>query len=117
MILAAGLLLFVLFLGPTAFIFSELTQTVGEYLSGGLLGLRTVSILTAFPFMLLMILMAYSLYRDLYQEWLHQEERSRILHQRIERMLLRESEREAICQEDEDVHPTASKKLFFFTFF
>ena len=32
MILASGLLLFVLVMGPTAFIFSELTQTMGEYL-------------------------------------------------------------------------------------
>ena len=32
MILAAGLLLFVLMTGPTAFIFGELTQTIGAYL-------------------------------------------------------------------------------------
>ncbi|WP_462269858.1 BCCT family transporter, partial [Desulfobacter sp.] len=99
-------------LNPTRFVrilwgTLQLLMAAALLLSGGLLGLRTVSILTAFPFMLLMILMAYSLYRDLYQEWLRQEERSRILHQRIERMLLRESEREAVRQEDEDVHPTA----------
>ena len=38
-------------------------------LSGGLYALRTLSILAAFPFMLLMIVMAWSLYRDLAREW------------------------------------------------
>lgn len=77
----------------------QLLMAAALLLSGGLLGLRTVSIVTAFPFMLLMVLMAYSLYLDLYREWLRREERSRILNQRIERMLLRESEREAVRQE------------------
>lgn len=74
-------------------------------LSGGLLGLRTVSILAAFPFMLLMILMAYSLYRDLSLEWLRREETEKLLNNRVEMLLLRESEREAVAQAAEDAHP------------
>ncbi len=85
----------------------QLRMAAALLLSGGLLGLRTVSIVTAFPFMLLMVLMAFSLYRDLFQEWLRQEERNRILNQRIEQMLLRESEREAERQKEEEIHPTA----------
>lgn len=76
-------------------------------LSGGLLGLRTVSIVTAFPFMLLMVLMAYSLYRDLALEWRRREEKSKLLHERLELLLLRESEREAARQAEEESHPTA----------
>lgn len=76
-------------------------------LSGGLLGLRTVSIVTAFPFMLLMVLMAYSLYRDLSLEAQRSEEKDRLLHVRIESLLLRESEKEAGLQAEEEAHPTA----------
>ncbi|CCK76943.1 Glycine betaine transporter OpuD [Oleispira antarctica RB-8] len=76
-------------------------------LSGGLLGLRTVSIVTAFPFMLLMVLMAYSLYRDLSLEWQRTEEKDQLLHERIESLLLRESEKESARQVEEDAHPTA----------
>jgi glycine betaine transporter len=76
-------------------------------LSGGLLGLRTVSIVAAFPFMILMILMAYSLYRDLSLEWLRREEKDKLLHERIELLLMRESEREAARQAKEVAHPTA----------
>lgn len=76
-------------------------------LSGGLLGLRTVSIVTAFPFMLLMVLMAYSLYRDLSLEWQRREEKEKLLDERIESLLLREPERDAALQAEEDAHPTA----------
>ena len=76
-------------------------------LSGGLVGLQTVSIVTAFPFMLLMVLMAYSLYKDLSLEWRRMEEKEKILNERIERVLLRESEREAARKADEEAHPTA----------
>ena len=75
-------------------------------LSGGLLGLRTVSIVTAFPFMLLMILMAYSLYRDLALESQRREEKDLLLRERVESLLLRESEREAARKEKEETHPT-----------
>jgi glycine betaine transporter len=76
-------------------------------LSGGLLGLRTVSIVTAFPFMLLMVLMTFSLYRDLTLEWQRREERDKLLHERLELLLLRESERDAVRQAEENAHPTA----------
>ncbi|MFT5720357.1 MAG: glycine betaine transporter [Motiliproteus sp.] len=80
-------------------------------LSGGLLGLRTVSIVTAFPFMLLMVLMAYSLYKDLALECRRKEEQECVLHDRLERLLLRESEREAALQAEEEAHPTAPETL------
>lgn len=76
-------------------------------LSGGLLGLRTVSIVTAFPFMLLMVLMAYSLYRDLSLEWQRREEKDNLLQERIESLLFRESERQAVLQAEQDAHPSA----------
>ena len=76
-------------------------------LSGGLLGLRTVSIVTAFPFMLLMVLMAYSLYRDLSLEWQRNEEKERLLHKRVESLLLRESEKASVRQIEEATHPAA----------
>jgi glycine betaine transporter len=76
-------------------------------LSGGLYGLRTVSIIAAFPFMLLMILMAYSLYRDLVMETRRLDEKEVLLRARVERMLLRESEKEAERQAEEQSHPTA----------
>jgi glycine betaine transporter len=76
-------------------------------LSGGLLGLRTVSIVTAFPFMLLMVLMAYSLYKDLSLASQRSEEKDRLLHVRVESLLLRESEKEAALQAEEEAHPTA----------
>jgi glycine betaine transporter len=76
-------------------------------LSGGLLALRTISIVTAFPFMLLMVLMAYSLHRDLSLEWQRREEKDRLLKARVESLLLRESEKEAAQQAEEEAHPTA----------
>jgi len=76
-------------------------------LSGGLLGLRTVSIVAAFPFMLLMVLMAYSLYRDLALEGQRLDEKDRLLRERLELLLLRESEREAERQAEEEAHPKA----------
>lgn len=76
-------------------------------LSGGLEGLRTVSIIAAFPFMILMVLMAFALHRDLTQEFWQREEKERLIRQRIESMLMRESEREAEREAAEEVHPTA----------
>jgi len=63
-------------------------------LSGGLYGLRTVSIIAAFPFMLIMVLMTISLYKDLALEFGRREKKEFLLTTRIENMLLRESERE-----------------------
>mgnify|MGYP003632219661 CR=1 FL=1 len=99
-------------LNPTRFVrilwgVLQLLMAAVLLLSGGLLGLRTVSIVTAFPFMLLMVLMAYSLYRDLSLESQRREDRDKLLHERIESMLLRESERELARQEEEEAHPTA----------
>jgi len=76
-------------------------------LSGGLYGLRTLSIIAAFPFMLLTVLMVFSLYKDLKLEVRRQEEKDRLLHERIEQLLLREAEREAERQTEETIHPTA----------
>ncbi|WP_101069189.1 BCCT family transporter [Roseovarius salinarum] len=75
-------------------------------LAGGLQSLRTVSIIAAFPFMLLMILLAVSLYRDLSQEITARDEKTRLLELRIERLLLRESEREKAEKAEAEVHPT-----------
>jgi len=75
-------------------------------LAGGLQSLRTVSIIAAFPFMLLMILLAVSLYRDLSQEIATRDERARLLEQRIERLLLRQAEREKAEKAEAEVHPT-----------
>jgi glycine betaine transporter len=84
----------------------QLLMVVVLLLSGGLESLRTVSIIAAFPFMLLMILMAVSLYRDLSQEIATRDEKTRLLEQRIERLLLRESERAAAEKAASEVHPT-----------
>jgi len=56
-------------------------------LSGGLDALRTVSILAAFPFILLMVFMAASLLRSLREERRQQELREAILHAELERLL------------------------------
>jgi glycine betaine transporter len=98
-------------LNPTRFVrilwgVLQLSMASVLLLSGGLLGLRTVSILAAFPFMLLMILMAYSLYRDLSLEWQRREETEKLLHDRIELLLLRESERDIALQAEEEAHPS-----------
>ncbi len=74
--------------------------------SGGLYGLRTLSILAAFPFMLLMLLMAVALHRDLQRELWRRDEQDQLLRERIQALLLRESEREAQHQMEEEVHPT-----------
>ncbi|SEO78484.1 glycine betaine transporter [Salinihabitans flavidus] len=84
----------------------QLLMVVVLLLTGGLESLRTVSIIAAFPFMLLMVLIAVSLYRDLSQEIAMQTEKSRLLDLRVERLLLRDSEREAARQAEEEVHPT-----------
>ncbi|MDX1804893.1 MAG: BCCT family transporter, partial [Alcanivorax sp.] len=99
-------------LNPTRFVrilwgVLQLFMAAALLLSGGLIGLRTVSIVAAFPFMLLMMLMAYSLYRDLALEWRRREERDKLVNQRIEWLLLRESEREAQRQAAEETHPSA----------
>jgi glycine betaine transporter len=101
-------------LNPTRFVrilwgALQLLMASALLLSGGLLGLRTVSIVAAFPFMLLMVLMALSLYRDLSLEWRRQEEKEQLLRQRLELLLLRESEREAAHLAEEEAHPTAEE--------
>lgn len=78
--------------------------------SGGLYGLQTLSILAAFPFMLLVILMAIALHRDLQQEMWRRDQQERLLRSRIENWLLRESEREAQREMEEEVHPTAPEE-------
>lgn len=103
-------------LNPTRFVrilwgLLQLLMASALLLSGGLLGLRTVSIVAAFPFMLLMVLMAYSLYKDLALESRRREERDKLLNERIERLLLRESEREAERLAAEETHPTAPETL------
>lgn len=75
-------------------------------LSGGLYGLRTVSIIAAFPFMLLMVLMAWALHRDLSQEFWRREEKEALLRERIETLLLKEEERERQFLMEEEAHPT-----------
>jgi glycine betaine transporter len=84
----------------------QLLMVVVLLLTGGLASLRTVSIVAAFPFMLLMILIAVSLYRDLSQELAMRAEKARLLEMRIERLLLRESEREAAEKIEAEIHPT-----------
>jgi len=99
-------------LNPTRFVrilwgLLQLLMAVALLISGGLQGLRTVSIIAAFPFMVLMVLMAFALYRDLTTEFWEREEKDRLLRRRIEMLLLRESEREAQQARAEEVHPTA----------
>ncbi len=79
-------------------------------LSGGLNGLRTVSIIAAFPFMLLMVLMAFSLYKDLAAEIRRREEKEQLLRTRVEKLLMREPERDAERREEEEIHPTAPEE-------
>ncbi|EKF73224.1 MULTISPECIES: BCCT family transporter [Gammaproteobacteria] len=79
-------------------------------LSGGLNGLRTLSIVAAFPFMLLMVLMAFSLHKDLATDIRRREEKNAMMHARMEQWLLRESEREAERQEEEELHPSAPEQ-------
>jgi len=88
----------------------QLLMVVVLLLTGGLESLRTVSIIAAFPFMLLMVLIAVSLYRDLSQEIAAREEKARLLEIRIERLLLRATEREAAEKAEEEVHPTAPEE-------
>jgi glycine betaine transporter len=83
----------------------QLMMVVVLLLTGGLESLQTVSIIAAFPFMLLMILIAVSLYRDLSHELALKAETDRLLTTRIERLLLREAEREAAKQAEEEIHP------------
>jgi glycine betaine transporter len=84
----------------------QILMVVVLLLTGGLEGLRTVSIIAAFPFMLLMILMAVSLYLDLSRELAMRAEKERMLRKRIEDHLLWAYEREAELQTEEDQHPT-----------
>jgi len=74
--------------------------------SGGLYALRTLSIIAAFPFMLLMVLMAFSLQKDLRLEIRRQDEKQRVLHERLEQLLLKDAEREAEDKAEEEIHPT-----------
>jgi glycine betaine transporter len=63
-------------------------------LSGGLAALQTVSILAAFPFMILMIFMAAALLRALRSERRQQELREALLQERLQRLLDTMEERE-----------------------
>ena len=99
-------------LNPTRFVrilwgVLQLLMAAVLLFSGGLTGLRTLSILAAFPFMLLMLLMAVALHRDLRQELWRRQQQDELLHKRIEAFLLRESEKEARDRVEEEFHPTA----------
>lgn len=99
-------------LNPTRFVrilwgSLQLMMAAVLLLSGGLYGLQTVSIIAAFPFMLLMVLMAVSLFKDMSLEMRQREEKAFLLNARLERLLLREDEREAARQAEEESHPTA----------
>jgi len=99
-------------LNPTRFVrvlwgFLQLAMAIVLLLSGGLEGLRTVSIIAAFPFMILMVLMAFALHRDLTQEFWQREQKEQMLRQRVEALLLRESERQEQLAAAEEAHPTA----------
>jgi glycine betaine transporter len=63
-------------------------------LSGGLQALQTISVLAAFPFMILMVFMAGSLFRGLKADRLQREERERQWYWRIERLLAEADARE-----------------------
>jgi glycine betaine transporter len=84
----------------------QMVLVVVLLLAGGLESLRTISIIAAFPFMVLLILLAVSLFRDLSQEIAARDEKARLLEQRIERLLMRESEREKAEKAEAEVHPT-----------
>ncbi|PFG62210.1 glycine betaine transporter [Thioclava sp. ES.031] len=88
----------------------QLLMVVVLLLTGGLESLRAVSIIAAFPFMILMILIAISLYRDLAKEIAAQDAKARLLEARIERLLMRESEREAAEKSAAEVHPTVPEE-------
>lgn len=88
----------------------QLSMVVVLLLTGGLESLQSVSIVAAFPFMLLMILIAVALYRDLAQELAMRDEKARVLNKRIERWLLRESEREAAEKAEAEIHPTVPEE-------
>ncbi|MCB0219805.1 MAG: BCCT family transporter [Chrysiogenetes bacterium] len=79
-------------------------------LGGGLLTLQTVSIVAAFPFMLLMVLMAYSLFKDLKAEVDQFDAQERLLLSRLEAFMLNEEEREAARVAAEEAHPTAEEE-------
>lgn len=99
-------------LNPTRFVrglWGTLQLLVAAMLlmSGGLHGLQTVSIIMAFPFMILMILIAVALYKDLAFELAQESEKKLLLQGRIESLLLREDERDAAQLIQEGTHPTA----------
>ena len=99
-------------LNPTRFLRGlwgtlQLLMATVLLLSGGLYGLQTVSIIAAFPFMILMILIAVSLHKDFAFEIAQENETKRVLQARIELLLLREAEREEARQIAEETHPTA----------
>ncbi|PWE29895.1 hypothetical protein DDZ14_16855 [Maritimibacter sp. 55A14] len=88
----------------------QLLMVVVLLLTGRLESLRTASIVTAFPSMLLIIIIAVSLYRDLAQEIVARDEKARLLDMRIERLLLRESERDAAEKAGAEIHPTVPEE-------
>ncbi|MBO6947330.1 MAG: BCCT family transporter [Rhodospirillales bacterium] len=99
-------------LNPTRFLRGlwgtlQLLMAAVLLLSGGLYGLQTVSIIAAFPFMILMILIAISLYKDFAFDIAQENETNRVLRERVEMLLLREAEREEARQIAEETHPTA----------
>ncbi|HJL14790.1 MAG TPA: BCCT family transporter, partial [Sandaracinaceae bacterium LLY-WYZ-13_1] len=103
-------------LNPTRFVrilwgVLQLTMAGVLLLSGGLQGLQTISIIAAFPFMLLMVLMAWSLHRDLSLDFARRMEKDRVLHERVEALLLEETEREAAYRAEEEVHPTVPEDV------
>lgn len=89
----------------------QLMVVVVLLLTGGLESLQTVSIIAAFPFMLLMILIAISLYRDLSLELTAKNETQRLLTMRVERLLLREDERAAAREADAETHPSVPEEM------
>lgn len=79
-------------------------------LAGGLTALQTFSIIAALPFMLLMLVMAWSLFRDLQAELAEREAAERLLLRRLEGLLLAEEEREMARLAAEETHPTAAEE-------
>lgn len=103
-------------LNPTRFVrilwgVLQLLMAATLLFSGGLYGLQTLSILAAFPFMLLVMLMAVALHRDLQQELRRRDQQEQLLRSRIQGWLLRESEREAQRRQEEEAHPTVPEEL------
>lgn len=103
-------------INPTRFVRAfwggmQLLMAAALLLTGGLQGLQTISIITAFPFMILMVLIAFALYRDLTLEFAARDEKAQLLNMRIEQFLLKEAEREAVRAAEEEIHPTVPEAV------